>query len=692
MFKISNDKIITFFILSFLVGLGFLLRYPNLGKLCLSVDEPIHAMIIKNIHSIYLPISDSGFLYLRGILFNYTLAFITWFTQINEFYLRIPNVILGLAEIILIYFIGKEIIDRKIGILSSLLMTFSVWEIEFSRHVRMYIPFQFFGMLSIFLFYKGFIKGKKNFIILSFFSYILMITFHQLSIFWIPVILLPLIMGKFEKKSIIIVFLVLTLIFYFFWYYILDKVIWTFFKSDFYQNKILIGEKNNLVKIEDKEKSVKMETNQLINLINFPNLKLFRYILYNYPAVWTVSLFMFFLFLVSFMKIIKLSNYSNGLFILMLLMLLSLLFHQISLAGLFFILGCIYIIKNKINISTIKFFLVPLILNLIYWMIVGVLFSQWANNYLPGYSILAKLVIVLFNFPKFRYILYWFMNGWTQIFIFSMFLLIYSLLRYYFKKDNQGEFFISSVVLIQILSFTILAPTNFMPRYLFYFFPFMLLLYAVILFKLTNFFTMFILKFFHIISKKIYRSSFVALQCIFLIVAIFLTNSEFNILSAISIHKRDYSTIIRQNYRMPGGSSFNTYKKPIDFFSCSKYIKERLKPDDIVICQKLGAIYSLKYYIGRLDYRIYRPKIYIKKHENGNLSNHITSTIYIRSVELFKELVDKGKEGSSTWIFLWEPSEEFKKEICNRYIRDHYPDRLVYTGLDENSKVYKIEH
>src|SRR3989344_3635237 len=77
------------------------------------------------------------------------------------------GVFFGTLTLILSFYFGKEFFDKKTALIFTFLMTFSYWEILWSRQARMYIQLQFFYFLSLFLFHK-FIKNqnKKNLFLL----------------------------------------------------------------------------------------------------------------------------------------------------------------------------------------------------------------------------------------------------------------------------------------------------------------------------------------------------------------------------------------------------------------------------------------------------------------------------------------------------------------------------------------------
>ena len=84
--------------------------------------------------------------------------------------------------IILSYYFGKEFGNNKIGLMTAIFVTFSIWEIAWSRQARMYMQFQFFFILSLLFFYR-FVNdiNLRNFLLMSFFS-LLAVLSHNLGL------------------------------------------------------------------------------------------------------------------------------------------------------------------------------------------------------------------------------------------------------------------------------------------------------------------------------------------------------------------------------------------------------------------------------------------------------------------------------------------------------------------------------
>jgi len=86
----------------------------------------------------------------------------------SEFALRFSSVLFGIASILLIYFAGKEIFSKRVGLLASLFLSLSYTAIVYSQEAKMYSMFMAVFLFS-FLYFVKFLKRPswKNIIILS---------------------------------------------------------------------------------------------------------------------------------------------------------------------------------------------------------------------------------------------------------------------------------------------------------------------------------------------------------------------------------------------------------------------------------------------------------------------------------------------------------------------------------------------
>lgn len=147
--------------LVFLLIFGFILRFYKLSVQSLWIDEGFSINGALQTLKYGYPLLESRFIYSGSLLNNYIISFFIVILKDVIFASRLVSVIFGVLSILIIYYLGKEIYDKKVGIIAALFVTFSTWEISWSRQARMYTQLQFFYLLSLYLFSK--FLNNKNF-------------------------------------------------------------------------------------------------------------------------------------------------------------------------------------------------------------------------------------------------------------------------------------------------------------------------------------------------------------------------------------------------------------------------------------------------------------------------------------------------------------------------------------------------
>jgi len=143
---IKNPYFLAVLILTFT---GFLFRIYNLGHDPFWVDEVISVLAAHGLLQHGIPLLPSGELYPRDILSTYTIATGIHLFGDTEFAARLPSVIFGTLTISLTYFLGKKVAGNDVGLIAAFFITFSFFEITWSRQARMYQIYQFMFLLSI---------------------------------------------------------------------------------------------------------------------------------------------------------------------------------------------------------------------------------------------------------------------------------------------------------------------------------------------------------------------------------------------------------------------------------------------------------------------------------------------------------------------------------------------------------------
>ncbi|MFA5075824.1 MAG: glycosyltransferase family 39 protein [Patescibacteria group bacterium] len=188
---------ITFGLLLFiLIGYGCLLRVYQLDQQSYWIDEgyTLNAVLATLEHG--YPILDSGYHYSRGLLNTYLISLATKVGGFNPWATRSVAVVFGTAFIILIYYFTKKLFDKKTAVFTAIFVTFSYWEIAWSRQARMYIQLQFFFFLSLYLFWLLLEKFSYKRLIMLIISTLLAILSHALGIILLAIYIIYLLLYK----------------------------------------------------------------------------------------------------------------------------------------------------------------------------------------------------------------------------------------------------------------------------------------------------------------------------------------------------------------------------------------------------------------------------------------------------------------------------------------------------------------
>jgi 4-amino-4-deoxy-L-arabinose transferase-like glycosyltransferase len=128
---------------------------------------------------------------------------------IREVYLvgRMTTVLFGVANILLVYLIGKRMYSKKVGLIASLFLSFSLLHVKYSRLIRPDIPMAFFITLSFFFIYLIYERGKtKDYLLATLFAGFSIATKYTGVFLIVPIFLAHLFYGLKEKKKLFSIF------------------------------------------------------------------------------------------------------------------------------------------------------------------------------------------------------------------------------------------------------------------------------------------------------------------------------------------------------------------------------------------------------------------------------------------------------------------------------------------------------
>jgi mannosyltransferase len=158
--------------------LGLFFRLHDLGGESLWLDEALSINFAElNLPRIFfLPENNPPLYYI--ILHCWIQLF-----GISEFSVRFPSAIFGFLSLFMIYKIGSELFDIDVGMISSLLMTFSIFHIQYSQEARTYSLSVLLTLLSMYFFIKLLKEAGHRFLIGYVLSSILLMYSHIYGLF-----------------------------------------------------------------------------------------------------------------------------------------------------------------------------------------------------------------------------------------------------------------------------------------------------------------------------------------------------------------------------------------------------------------------------------------------------------------------------------------------------------------------------
>ncbi|MBE0425347.1 MAG: glycosyltransferase family 39 protein [Nitrospirae bacterium] len=158
--------------------LGLFFRLYDLGRESLWLDEAFSIKFAElNLSQIFfLPETNPPLYYI----------ILHWWIHlfgISEISVRFPSAIFGFLSLFMMYKIGSELFDINVGKLSSLLMAFSLFHIQYSQEARTYSLSVLLTLLSMYFFIKLLKKVNHRFLIGYVLSSILLMYSHIYGLF-----------------------------------------------------------------------------------------------------------------------------------------------------------------------------------------------------------------------------------------------------------------------------------------------------------------------------------------------------------------------------------------------------------------------------------------------------------------------------------------------------------------------------
>ena len=222
----KNFKIILSLTILFVFFIRFFYSVPNAPVLDWDAVSSVQGA--RSIIETGIP-TRLGVFYPRDYLAHYLLAGSIFLVGDNSLGYALPNLIFSVLVLTLLYFIARTLTKNKIVIfLTIFFVAISAPENFYAVNPRSYMQFQFFFLLTVFCFYKGFVeknnkeeknsesysKQSKKYQFLTIFSYIASVLSHSSGTMLLPIFgIYTLVKNKkwYLNKTIIIIFTTITL-------------------------------------------------------------------------------------------------------------------------------------------------------------------------------------------------------------------------------------------------------------------------------------------------------------------------------------------------------------------------------------------------------------------------------------------------------------------------------------------------
>lgn len=211
-----KNFIIEIVILTIILIIAFVIRIHRIDEVSFWFDELLHISSLG-----IIPTYPLGDIYSRAIITNWFIFLSTNFFIVNEFFSRLPSVIISILSLFTSYLLAKKFLENKYALIFTLFLSINIIDIVFSQEAR-YFPYLSFLLITAQLIYLSRIKFKFLLFILIAILGINANFIFILSI--IPIIILYLIEKNiFKKLPKLLILLGLSTFLFFIFYYIYDQ-------------------------------------------------------------------------------------------------------------------------------------------------------------------------------------------------------------------------------------------------------------------------------------------------------------------------------------------------------------------------------------------------------------------------------------------------------------------------------------
>lgn len=607
-----QDRTHTAILLSLFALIGFWLRTRNLAALSMIFDEGIQGIAVQGILEYGLPIAKSGAIYARSLPFLYSQAFLAGLFEPSPFWLRMASVLFGVSVIFPVYFLGKELFDKNVGLLAAGIIAFSTWEIEISRYARFYTLFQGAYILAMYYFFRAFLLDHKNSRIIFFLVALLAFSSHAIASTICLLFLIPLIFqeGTIKRRLSMIGFAFSS---YAIWFLYKRFTSWLLkFETHSFETVAAIPRAAN-PDIADPTAMSKLASMFMgIGMPPGPDISFFWQTAEQF-SLFLVSLLFLVGLLIPFLAY-RFRPLAKGpeLFFAF-AMISTALFYQLAL---FFILWLAYLL---LFVKKPRQLMAPLLL----WVyaIAACVFTAWIYLMTKNGGFTAeKLALTLAGFPNMiRYFFHRFVDGWPIMSLFAGGGLLYLIYKY-INEQQATQLFIIGAICIPIACISFFTPHS-ESRYFFHLYPLIVIVFAFVMVRISAF----ILRFWQL-KQPLLRSVGYLLSFI----AILFISQDANPLLAWEIGSRGYherrDPIRSVTNLLPYAELHQDHQSPAEF------VQNNYQAGDKIMI--IGSIYKLRvysYYLPVVDYLVTSNRNFARRQAGKDVSL-MTDTQLLRNI------------------------------------------------------------
>jgi 4-amino-4-deoxy-L-arabinose transferase-like glycosyltransferase len=146
----------------------------------ITTDPGISVIAAQGILEHGLPVMPSGFIYDRSYFPNYLIAGAIGVFGLNDLSVALPSLLMALGSLWLTYLIARDVLARPwIGVVAVILSMSLEINSHYAASPRMYMPLQFFTLLSIYSAWRGFFQDSSRFRVLAVFAVVAAGLTHQ---------------------------------------------------------------------------------------------------------------------------------------------------------------------------------------------------------------------------------------------------------------------------------------------------------------------------------------------------------------------------------------------------------------------------------------------------------------------------------------------------------------------------------